>query len=76
MITTNDKQTAVGNTAKASPNHMYVTKPGLFGQIKWVLLRGLLSTVGRTSKGMQIGYRFGFDIGLFTVTMGRKTLQQ
>ena len=74
MITTNDKQTAVGNTANS--NHMYVTEPGLFGQIKWVLLRGLLSTVGRTSKGMQIGYRFGFDSGLFTVTMGRKTLQQ
>ena len=63
MITTNDKQTAVGNTAKASPNHMYVTEPGLFGQIKWALLRGLLSTVGRTSKGIQIGYRFGFDSG-------------
>ncbi len=63
MITTNDKQTAVGNTAKASPNHMYVTESGLFGQIKWALLRALLSTAGRTSKGIQIGYTFGFDSG-------------
>jgi hypothetical protein len=63
MIMTNNKQTAVGNPAKASPNHMYVTEPGLFGQIKWALLRGLLSTVGRTSKGIQIGYTFGFDSG-------------
>jgi SAM-dependent methyltransferase len=63
MITTNNKQTEVGNTAKVSPNHMYVTEPGLFGQIKWALLRALLSTVGRTSKGILIGYTFGFDSG-------------
>src|SRR5260370_35381259 len=42
---------------------MYVTEPGLFGQMKWALLRGLLSTAGRTSKGIQIGYTFGFDSG-------------
>ena len=63
MITTNNKQTAVGNIAKASLNYMYVTKPRLLEQIKWALLRALLSTVGRTSKGIQIGYTFGFDSG-------------
>ncbi len=32
-------------------------------QIKWALLRGTLSTVGRASRGIQIGYRAGFDSG-------------
>ncbi|MFD9909023.1 class I SAM-dependent methyltransferase family protein [Streptomyces sp. NPDC059063] len=38
-----------------------MTKP--LWNLKWAVLRGLLSTVGRTSEGIRIGYRHGFDSG-------------
>jgi ubiquinone/menaquinone biosynthesis C-methylase UbiE len=41
-----------------------VKQQGVLSQIKWALLRGMLSTVGRASKGVRIGYRYGFDSGL------------
>src|SRR5437879_9201516 len=31
--------------------------------MKWTVMRGILSTVGRTSKGIRIGYKYGFDSG-------------
>jgi hypothetical protein len=45
------------DTSKAAQN------PDLLGQIKWVTMRGIRSTVGRTSKGIRIGYTLGFDSG-------------
>ncbi len=32
-------------------------------RLRWAVLRGLLATVGRTSKGMRVGRRHGFDSG-------------
>ncbi|MFE0137424.1 class I SAM-dependent methyltransferase family protein [Streptomyces sp. NPDC059037] len=32
-------------------------------RLKWSVIRALLSTVGRTSKGIRTGYRHGFDSG-------------
>ncbi|MFF9895182.1 class I SAM-dependent methyltransferase family protein [Streptomyces longispororuber] len=31
--------------------------------LKWAVLRGLLRTVGRTSEGIRVGFRHGFDSG-------------
>lgn len=42
---------------------MEVTQPGKLGQLKWTAMRFLLSTVGRTSQGVRIGYEHGFDSG-------------
>lgn len=52
------------STEQRAHKHMSVTKPSPFEQMKWALMRGLLSTVGRTSKGIRIGYTFGFDSGV------------
>src|SRR5262245_52434352 len=52
------------STAQGAHKHMSVTEPSLFEQVKWALMRGILSTVGRTSKGIRIGYTFGFDSGV------------
>ena len=32
-------------------------------ELKWSVIRALLGTIGRTSKGIRIGYRHGFDSG-------------
>ena len=61
MITTGNKQI---NPTPETWNQIAVTRPGPLGRMKWALLRGLLSTAGRTSKGVRIGYRFGFDSGI------------
>jgi SAM-dependent methyltransferase len=42
---------------------MEVTQPGLLGKAKWAIMRKLLSTVGRSSKGVRVGYEYGFDSG-------------
>jgi SAM-dependent methyltransferase len=42
---------------------MQVSQPGRLGRAKWAVMRKLLSTVGRTSKGVRIGYEYGFDSG-------------
>lgn len=61
MMTTENRQNIlVQGTAK----QIVVKKPGPLSQIKWALLRGMLSTVGRASKGVRVGYRFGFDSGI------------
>ncbi|WP_246260647.1 class I SAM-dependent methyltransferase family protein [Streptomyces typhae] len=38
-----------------------MTKP--LRNLKWAVLRGLLNTVGRSSRGIRTGYRYGFDSG-------------
>ncbi|HLX39007.1 MAG TPA: class I SAM-dependent methyltransferase family protein [Ktedonobacteraceae bacterium] len=38
-----------------------IKKYGSFGPAKWALMCGLLSTVRRMSKGVRIGYTYGFD---------------
>ncbi|MFD0414297.1 class I SAM-dependent methyltransferase family protein [Streptomyces sp. NPDC127108] len=38
-----------------------MTKP--LRNLKWAVMRGLLSTLGRSSHGVRIGYRHGFDSG-------------
>src|SRR4051812_2591907 len=59
MVITGKKQ----STAQGVHEQRSVTKPSLFEQMKWTVMRGILSTVGRTSKGIRIGYKFGFDSG-------------
>jgi hypothetical protein len=51
------------NTRKFASKEIEVTHPGWFGRTKWAIMRGLLSTIGRTSQGIQIGYQYGFDSG-------------
>lgn len=60
IATTNAGKT----TAQGTHEQITVKRPGLLGQMKWALLRGMLSTVGRASKGVRIGYQFGFDSGI------------
>ncbi len=60
MITLNKQQ----EQANIRPEEITVTTPGPLGRLKWSVMRGLLSTVGRASKGVRIGYRYGFDSGI------------
>jgi SAM-dependent methyltransferase len=48
---------------KVHNKEMEVGTPGALGQIKWSIARKFLSTVGRTSEGIRLGYRHGFDSG-------------
>ncbi|MBC9711323.1 class I SAM-dependent methyltransferase family protein [Streptomyces sp. TRM66268-LWL] len=41
----------------------HVTRPGPLGRVKWASMRALLKSAGRLSKGVRIGYRYGFDSG-------------
>jgi SAM-dependent methyltransferase len=54
---------AAENTDLQSRKQMYVSSPDLFGHIKWSMMRVLLSTIGRTSEGIRLGYAYGFDSG-------------
>lgn len=56
--------TSTGQTVnKVAKREMEVKQPGGFGRVKWATMRFLLSTVGKTSQGVQTGYRYGFDSG-------------
>ena len=57
MTITRKRPSVWSDPSKAAQN------PDLLGQIKWAIMRGILSTVGRTSKGIRIGYTSGFDSG-------------
>ncbi len=61
MLATQNGQTAI---PQEPAKQITVTTPGALGRLKWALMRGILSTVGRASKGIRIGYRFGFDSGI------------
>jgi SAM-dependent methyltransferase len=61
MMTTAEQQIS---SPQATPEQIVVSKPGPLSQVKWALLRAILSTVGRASKGVRIGYQFGFDSGI------------
>lgn len=51
-------------TASASANkHMQVSQNSPLSAMKWAAVRLMLSTVGRLSKGIRIGYTYGFDSG-------------
>jgi ubiquinone/menaquinone biosynthesis C-methylase UbiE len=58
MTITRERPSVWSDTSKAVHNL------DLLGQIKWAIMRGIFSTVGRTSKGIRIGYTFGFDSGM------------
>ena len=58
MTITRERPSVWSDTSKA------VQHLDLLGQIKWAIMRGIFSTVGRTSKGIRIGYTFGFDSGM------------
>jgi SAM-dependent methyltransferase len=60
MATQNRRAT----TTQEAAQQITVVTPGPLERMKWALMRGLLSTVGRASKGVRIGYRFGFDSGI------------
>jgi 2-polyprenyl-3-methyl-5-hydroxy-6-metoxy-1,4-benzoquinol methylase len=51
------------NTDLQSQKQMYASSLDMFGHIKWSIMRVLLSTLGRTSKGIRLGYTYGFDSG-------------
>jgi hypothetical protein len=53
----------VKNTDIQVQKQMYVSAPDLCGRIKWSIMRALLSTIGRTSEGVRLGYVYGFDSG-------------
>ncbi|HEX3642047.1 MAG TPA: hypothetical protein VHV10_12215 [Ktedonobacteraceae bacterium] len=50
MVITRKKQ----STTQGTHEQISVQKPSLLGQMKWAIMRGMLSTVGRTSKGIRI----------------------
>jgi SAM-dependent methyltransferase len=41
-----------------------MTSDGGLRAARWAVMRGLMTTVGRTSKGIRLGYRHGFDSGM------------
>lgn len=45
-------------TPKLEPSN-----PGLLGKIRWWMVRGFMRTVGRTSQGVSLGFRYGFNSG-------------
>jgi 2-polyprenyl-3-methyl-5-hydroxy-6-metoxy-1,4-benzoquinol methylase len=51
------------NPARHDERKMEVKQPGFFGKIKWATMRVMLNTGGRLSKGVRVGYKFGFDSG-------------
>lgn len=59
MVTRNE-QVQVSSVAR---REMEVSQPGVLGRTKWAVTRALLSTFGKASKGVRIGYRYGFDSG-------------
>ena len=63
MVKTEKKQLEKTDTTSGMHEDVNVTKPDLLGQIKWAIMRVIFSTIGRTSKGIRIGYKFGFDSG-------------
>lgn len=58
MVTHNEPM-----VSKVAQRDMEVREPGAFGKVKWAVMRALLSTAGRASKGVRIGYEHGFDSG-------------
>jgi hypothetical protein len=63
MLAMNRQQATQNNAEKFEQRHMRVVRPGALDRVKWTLLRGLLASAGRASKGIRIGYRYGFDSG-------------
>ena len=61
MIATTNAET---KRTQGTPEQITVKQSGPLGRMKWALMRGMLSTVGRASKGVRIGYQFGFDSGI------------
>jgi ubiquinone/menaquinone biosynthesis C-methylase UbiE len=61
MIATTNEQTA---QTQDTYEQLTVKQPGPLGRMKWALMRGMLSTVGRASNGVRVGYQFGFDSGI------------
>ena len=51
-----------GNVQTAS-GQVHVKHYGFLGRMKWAVMRGLLATFGRMSKGIRTGYTYGFDSG-------------
>lgn len=64
MITTQKKFPAHHNTPETSRRRMQVTEQGPLSRAKWAFVRLALSTFGRLSKGISVGYRYGFDSGM------------
>ncbi len=61
---TNKEQTVVGKIEPEPPKvEMEVRQPGFLGRAKWAIMRGLLSSVGKFSEGIRVGYQYGFDSG-------------
>lgn len=58
MTTTNFSQ-----EIRHDMREMEVVKPSKLGQMKWAVMRFMMSTVGKTSQGVRIGYEHGFDSG-------------
>src|SRR5579885_3819366 len=63
MLTIDNQHTTQNQAAQFARRHMQVRRPGALDRIKWALLRGLLASAGRASRGIRIGYRYGFDSG-------------
>ena len=61
MIATTNKE---ATKTQGTYDQITVKQSGPLGRMKWALMRGMLSTVGRASKGVRIGYQFGFDSGI------------
>lgn len=45
------------------PPKMEPTKLGVWGKIRWKLIRYFMQTIGRTSQGVSIGFKYGFNSG-------------
>ena len=60
----NSSSVSDGGTGEPIDQKMQVVPAGVVGRLKWGIMRMVLSTAGRLSKGIRIGYRFGFDSGI------------
>jgi len=50
-------------TDKISQSNQIPSKPSCLNQFKYGVLRGMFRTVGKLSRGIQIGWQYGFDSG-------------
>jgi SAM-dependent methyltransferase len=45
------------------PPKLEPTKPGIVGKVRWKMVKTFMQTVGKSSNGVSLGYKYGFNSG-------------
>ncbi|MGW7515962.1 class I SAM-dependent methyltransferase family protein [Streptomyces sp. NPDC054796] len=62
-ISTTGSTSSTGPTSSTTSAGPPDARPSPLARLKWAAARALLRTVGRTSRGIRVGCRYGFDSG-------------